>query len=110
LQSSKSFSITLVTVPSKEESEKISRSLVEKDLAACVNIIPSVQSVYKWEGEINTDNELLLVIKGRTDNLEALEKEVLQLHSYDTPEVISFSIEKGNKEYLNWMSNTLKNK
>mgnify|MGYP001499570546 CR=1 FL=1 len=110
MQSSKSFSITLVTVPSKEESEKISRSLVEKDLAACVNIIPSVQSVYKWEGEINTDNELLLVIKGRTDNLEALEKEVLQLHSYDTPEVISFSIEKGNKEYLNWMSNTLKNK
>jgi len=107
LQSSKSFSITLVTVPSKEESEKISRSLVEKDLAACVNIIPSVQSVYKWEGEINTDNELLLVIKGRTDNLEALEKEVLQLHSYDTPEVISFSIEKGNKEYLNWLSNTL---
>ena len=99
-----------MTVPSKEESEKISRSLVEKDLAACVNIIPSVQSVYKWEGEINTDNELLLVIKGRTDNLEALEKEVLQLHSYDTPEVISFSIEKGNKEYLNWMSNTLKNK
>ena len=107
MQSSKSFSITLVTVPSKEESEKISRSLVEKDLAACVNIIPSVQSVYKWEGEINTDNELLLVIKGRTDNLEALEKEVLQLHSYDTPEVISFSIEKGNKEYLNWLSNTL---
>jgi len=110
LQSTKSFSITLVTVPSKEESEKISKSLVEKDLAACVNIIPSVQSVYKWEGEINTDNELLLVIKGRTDNLEALEKEVLQLHSYETPEVISFAIDKGNKEYLDWMSNTLKNK
>ena len=110
MQSTKSFSITLVTVPSKEESEKISKSLVEKDLAACVNIIPSVQSVYKWEEEINTDNELLLVIKGRTDNLEALEKEVLQLHSYETPEVISFAIDKGNKEYLDWMSNTLKNK
>ena len=110
MQSTKSFSITLVTVPSKEESEKISKSLVEKDLAACVNIIPSVQSVYKCEGEINTDNELLLVIKGRTDNLEALEKEVLQLHSYETPEVISFAIDKGNKEYLDWMSNTLKNK
>ncbi|MFL2932460.1 MAG: divalent cation tolerance protein CutA [bacterium] len=51
MQSTKSFSITLVTVPSKEASEKISKSLVEKDLAACVNIIPSVQSVYKWEGE-----------------------------------------------------------
>ena len=110
MQSTKSFSITLVTVPSKEASEKISKSLVEKDLAACVNIIPSVQSVYKWEGEINTDNELLLVIKGRTDNLEALEKEVLQLHSYETPEVISFAIDKGNKEYLDWMNNTLKNK
>ena len=110
MQSTKSFSITLVTVPSKEESEKISKSLVEEDLAACVNIIPSVQSVYKWEGEINTDNELLLVIKGRTDNLEALEKEVLQLHSYETPEVISFAIDKGNKEYLDRMSNTLKNK
>ena len=96
-----------MTVPSKEEGEKISRSLVGKDLAACVNIIPSVQSVYKWEGKTNTDNELLLIIKGRTDNLEALEKEVLQLHSYDTPEVISFSIDKGNKAYLNWLSNTL---
>ena len=106
MQSSKSFSVTLVTVPSKEEGEKISRSLVEKDLAACVNIIPSVQSVYKWEGEINTDNEFLLIIKGRTDNLEALGKEVLQLHSYETPEVISFSIDKGNKEYLDWMNNT----
>ena len=110
MKNADSFSIVFVTVPTKEEGENIARSLVEKNLAACVNIIPSVQSVYKWNGKLNIDDELLLVIKGSSSKLEAIEKEVLQLHSYDIPEVISFAIDKGNKEYLDWMNNTLKNK
>ncbi|MED5579048.1 MAG: divalent-cation tolerance protein CutA [Nitrospinota bacterium] len=106
MEKADNFSVVFVTVPTKEEGESIARALVERDLAACVNIIPSVQSVYKWDGKLNIDDELLLVIKGSSSELETIEKKVLQLHSYDTPEVISFALDKGNKEYLDWMSNT----
>ncbi len=108
MKNADSFSIVFVTVPTKEEGERIACSLVEKGMAACVNIIPSVQSVYKWNGKLNIDDELLLVIKGSSSKLEAIEKEVLQIHSYDTPEVISFALDKGNKKYLDWMNHVLR--
>jgi len=104
LEKADNFSVVFVTVPTKEEGESIARALVENDLAACVNIISSVQSVYKWDGKLNIDDELLLVIKGSSSKLKAIEKKVLQLHSYDTPEVISFTLDKGNKKYLDWMN------
>ena len=104
MEKADNFSVVFVTVPTKEEGESIARALVENDLAACVNIISSVQSVYKWDGKLNIDDELLLVIKGSSSKLKAIEKKVLQLHSYDTPEVISFTLDKGNKKYLDWMN------
>jgi len=94
----------LVTCESPDQGEKIARGLLEKRLAACVNILPGARSLYWWEGKIDESAECVLVIKTQEANLGALIAEVKRLHSYSVPEVIAFRIEGGNPDYLRWLA------
>lgn len=91
------------TVPNEFNANLIATTLVEENLAACVNILPSVTSVYKWEGIIQTDNEMLLIIKTQEEKFEALEAKIKELHEYTVPEIIALPIVKGSEEYQNWI-------
>jgi periplasmic divalent cation tolerance protein len=93
--------VIYITAGSKEEAENLSRGLVEKKLAFCVNTIPGITSTYHWEGNIHVDNEILLIVKTRLDRYEDLEQWVKSNHSYDVPEIVSLPIQKGLPEYLN---------
>ena len=95
--------LVLVTVGFLENGEKIARTLVAEQLAACVNIVPGIRSFYRWEGKVTDDTELLLLIKTKAALFDALKERVLALHSYDLPEVVALSIEKGHEPYLDWI-------
>uniref|UniRef100_A0A0P4W641 CutA1 divalent ion tolerance protein n=2 Tax=Scylla TaxID=6760 RepID=A0A0P4W641_SCYOL len=97
-------SMAFVTAPSQEVAKKIAGGLVKNKLAACVNIIPNVVSVYEWKEEINEDPEVIMMIKTRTSRLEELTKYVRENHPYDVCEVISSKIDQGNPPYLDWIS------
>ncbi|CAN0838822.1 Protein CutA, chloroplastic [Linum grandiflorum] len=95
--------VVYVTVPNREAGKKLAHSIVKERLAACVNIVPGIESVYEWKGEIQTDSEELLIIKTRESLLESLTEHVKANHEYDTPEVISLPITGGSTEYLEWV-------
>lgn len=94
------YIVVFITAGSAEESEKLSRGLVEEKLAFCVNAIPSVKSTYFWEGKICVDEETMLVVKTRHSRFEALENWVRKHHGYDVPEVIALPLVKGSQPYL----------
>ncbi|CAM8936036.1 unnamed protein product [Rhodiola kirilowii] len=99
--------VVYVTVPNKELGKKLAESIVKEKLAACVNRVPGVESVYQWKGEIQTDSEELLIIKTRESLLEALTEHVKANHEYEVPEVIALPITGGSIPYLEWIkSNT----
>ena len=100
--------IGLCTVPDRDTATRIAEALVTEQLAACVNIIPAIQSVYRWEGAVEHDEELLLLIKTSSAVWSRLEERILALHPYELPEIISVRIQDGNKNYLNWITNSLK--
>ena len=103
------FRVVLVTCGTLEESRKIARAVVEKRLAACVNIVThAVESFYMWEGKLENASEYLLVIKTNAQRLESLQKEILELHSYDTPEFVALPIVAGASGYLNWLGESVK--
>ena len=98
--------VVFVTCPA-EASDEIAAHLVSNGLAACVNIIRSVISVYKWEGRIEKDTESLLIIKSRLQVWEQLEAKIRELHSYDVPEIICLPIIEGHQPYLDWVKASL---
>ncbi|UTB33947.1 MAG: divalent-cation tolerance protein CutA [Methanobacterium sp. ERen5] len=97
------YSSIYVTTSDISESKKIARVLVQERLAACVNIVPAIESIYRWNGEIEEDSESLIFIKTRSDMVETVIKKVEEIHSYDTPCVLELSIEKGSKKYFKWL-------
>jgi len=99
--------IVLVTTKDQDEAKKVSRALIEEKLAACVNIVPAVQSVFWWDGKIEESAESLLVIKSVKRLLPEIVKAVKAVHSYDVPEVIAVSIADGNKDYLKWINDSV---
>lgn len=103
----KNFIIALNTCPNAEVASKIARQLVENNLAACVNILPTIQSVYRWQGNIEQDNESLLIIKTRQDKFCQLEALIRQHHPYELPEIVAVPINTGLNEYLNWIDQSL---
>jgi periplasmic divalent cation tolerance protein len=98
--------LVLTTAGSEIEAQKIAGALVERRLAACVNIIPRIQSVYRWEGRVEQTVEYLLLIKTVQAREEQVRAAIRELHSYELPECISFSIESGSAEYLKWLSDS----
>ncbi len=97
------FIVVLVTCGSEEEALKIAHTLVEDHLAACVNLVHPIRSIYRWEGKIWDKNEWLLVIKTREQRFGELKKKVKSLHSYAVPEIISLPITEGSSTYLRWL-------
>jgi len=95
--------LVFVTTPDLEQAQQIAGTLVSEQLAACVNIVGAIESIYRWKGEVTRDNEALMIIKTTDERYAALETRVKQLHSYETPEVIAVSIEQGSPEYLDWL-------
>ncbi|XP_010061510.2 protein CutA, chloroplastic isoform X1 [Eucalyptus grandis] len=98
--------VVYVTVPSKEAGKKLAESIIKERLAACVNIVPGIESIYHWQGKIETDSEELLIIKTRESLLEPLTQHVKANHPYDVPEVIGLPIQGGNVQYLEWIKNS----
>ena len=95
--------VVLTAVDSQEQATKIARALVEKRVAACVNILPGAQSVYRWKGQIEEASEWMLVIKSRRDLFEALQSELRDLHSYEVPECVALPVVDGSEDYLAWL-------
>jgi periplasmic divalent cation tolerance protein len=87
-----------------EEANQIARALVEERLAACVNILPGVRSVYCWQGSMEETDEHLLIIKAPAENFAALEARVRALHSYSVPEVLALPVVAGSEPYLDWLA------
>ena len=95
--------VVLVTVPDRETGERLATTLVEERLAACVNVIEGVTSIYRWKGAVENASEVLLVVKTRADRCEALRERVVSLHPYDVPEVVSLQVSHGHLPYLEWV-------
>ena len=100
--------VVFVAVGNSSDAALLAKSLVEKRLAACANLVPGISSWYWWEGKVNEDQEVLLMMKTSRDKFAALEKEVLRLHSYAVPEIVAIQIVEGSKNYLNWIEESLK--
>jgi periplasmic divalent cation tolerance protein len=95
--------VALSTVGSAEDADRLARALVERRLAACVNVVPGVVSHYRWKGELQRDEERLLVIKTRSERIEALREALRELHPYELPELVAFEISEGSPDYLKWL-------
>jgi|SRR3974390_537191 len=99
--------IVLTTAGSEDEARKIAHRLVETQLAACVNIIPHVESVYRWQGKVESNREWLLLIKTSAERFPAARDAIRALHSYELPECIALAIEDGSADYLQWLAESL---
>jgi periplasmic divalent cation tolerance protein len=99
--------LVLSTTGSEAEAQKIAHALVERHLAACVNIIPRIQSVYRWQGALERSEEYLLLIKTLKARFDEVQTAIAELHSYQLPECIAVSIEGGSTEYLKWLSDSV---
>jgi periplasmic divalent cation tolerance protein len=100
--------IVLTTAGSEEEARKIARHLVEQRLAACVNIMPRVESIYCWQGKIESAQEWLLIIKTTAERFPAVRDAIRELHSYDLPECIALCVEDGSLPYLEWLEDSVR--
>lgn len=95
--------LVLVTGPDPETLEELGRRVVEEELAACVNVVPTIASVYRWEGEVKEASEALALLKTTARRLDALETRVRSAHPYDEPEFVSFRVDGGSGSYLGWI-------
>jgi len=97
------YCIVLSTAANKNEAYSIANSLVENRLAACVNIVENIDSIYIWDDKVCKDSEVLMIIKTKKEFFKLLKDKILELHSYDVPEIICLDIKDGDEKYLNWI-------
>ena len=97
------FLFAYITTPSVEEARHIGKILVEEKLAACANILPGMESLYRWEGKMESATETVLIAKTRSEKRAALQSRVLELHSYDCPCIVFLPLTGGNPAYLQWI-------
>lgn len=102
------YQLVLTTCPDAIIAKKIAENLVSEKLAACVNIVPNITSIYCWQDELHCDNEVQLLIKTDEDKFASLNERINQLHPYEVVEIIALTIQQGDKHYLNWITNSLK--
>ena len=95
--------VVLVTAPDADVAARLARTLVEEKLAACGNVLPAVRSIYRWEGRVCDEQEVLLVLKAPAQRFPALRDRILALHPYEVPEVVALRIEDGSEKYLAWI-------
>ena len=100
--------VVFISAPNEDEAANLARTLVEERLCACVNIMPKLRSIYRWEGEICDEPEVMMIAKTSAAMAEALVKRAGELHSYDVPEIICLPIVTGSSEYLEWIEASLK--
>ena len=96
--------VALVTAPDADTAARIGRAFVEEGLAACVNVVPGLRSIYRWEGKIEDEAEVLMIVKTRRPLLDRLEARLVGLHPYETPELLALPVEGGARRYLDWLS------
>jgi periplasmic divalent cation tolerance protein len=92
-----------VTMPDKDRAAALARTLVGEGLAACVNIVPGVRSIYRWEGKVQEDDEVLCLVKTRPAVFDRARARILELHPYDVPEILAFAVDDGSPRYLEWL-------
>jgi periplasmic divalent cation tolerance protein len=103
LREDASVRIAFTTVSSLEEGRRLAQQLVERRLAACVNLVPNLTSIYRWQGAVEEASEVLLVMKTTAAQLAALEAAVRELHSYELPEFLALDVESGSNIYMDWL-------
>ncbi len=96
--------LIFTTLPNADAAVVLARAVVEERLAACANLFPAVRSFYKWEGKLQDENEVLLLIKTRAEHLERLKLRILELHPYEVPEILAVPVEAGYAPYLDWLA------
>jgi periplasmic divalent cation tolerance protein len=101
------YVVVFITAPNSDEAERIAATLVEERLAACVNVLPSCRSIYRWDGDLQRDDEALMIVKSHRDAFAALERRVVELHSYDVPEVIALDLTHVSTGYLAFLRDSL---
>ncbi|MBR1943731.1 divalent-cation tolerance protein CutA [bacterium] len=95
--------VIFCTVPDRDDAKKISKALIEENLAACVSTVDKVSSLFSWNGEMCSENELLLIIKTKRELFEKIEAVIKALHSYNVPEIIGLPVIVGSEDYLGWI-------
>ncbi len=104
------YSMIYITTSGVLESKKIAKKLLAEKLAGCVNIIPSMESMYLWNGEIKEDTESIMLVKTRSDMLEEIIKRVEEIHSYEIPCILQIKVNDGSKNYLEWIESEISRK
>ena len=99
--------LVLTTAASQEEARRLAKTLVERRLAACVNIVPNMNSIYRWKEKVEESNEFLLLMKTTESAVPKLRDAIQELHSYEVPECIVLPIESGSEKYLNWIDESV---
>jgi periplasmic divalent cation tolerance protein len=102
--------LVLSTAADVDEGRRIANHLLDKKVAACVNIIPHLESIYLWKGKLEESQEVLLLIKTTADRFADVQREILEVHSYEMPEVLAFDIAQGSEDYLKWVAESVKGK
>src|SRR5258705_8713645 len=102
--------IVFLTAASMDEANRLADMLVDKRLAACVQILPEMDSVYRWQGKVERQREVLLIAKTLSSKFAEVEREVVKLHSYETPEIVAVSLSAGSGPYLEWLSASVSEK
>ncbi|MBI2602949.1 MAG: divalent-cation tolerance protein CutA [Deltaproteobacteria bacterium] len=97
------YMIVYITTPNMKRARKIAKLLVEEKLAACVNLIKGMESLYEWKGKLRQEEEVLMLVKTRQKLFATLQEKVLSIHSYDVPCIVGFPLTEGNESYLNWL-------
>ncbi len=103
-----SVQLFYVTASSREEAEAIVRNLLDERLIACANILGAMTSIYRWEGEVVTEEEVAVILKSTAENGDRVIEKVKELHSYDCPCIVALTVDNGNSEFLNWIDNEVK--
>jgi periplasmic divalent cation tolerance protein len=100
--------LVFTTLPSADKAAELAKALVEERLAACANLLPAIRSIYRWQGKLQDENEVLVLLKTRAEHLERLKLRILELHPYELPEVLAVPIEAGYQPYLDWLAGETK--
>ncbi len=100
--------LVFTTLPSAEKAAELAKALVEERLAACANLLPAIRSIYRWQGKLQDENEVLVLLKTRAEHLERLKLRILELHPYEVPEVLAVPVEAGYQPYLDWLAGETK--